>query len=1314
MHIPADAPASHVTPPTIGGRRRGALRRRLFLPAASAILLLSCDGVLSPDDASVARIDVTPASLALVAGESRALTARLLDQAGQTLAGRRAFWASERPEVATVSQEGIVSAVAAGVTQIGVSAGGKSAVVPVAVAARPVTVVRVSPSPATVQVGATVTLAAEPLDAAGSVIVGRTVQWTSNSVAIASVAASGVVTGVSAGNATITATVDGIAGSTIVTVHPVPIASVRLTPDSPRVEVGQALQLTATPLSANGAPLAGRIVTFASSNNALATVSSSGLLVGIAPGTATITATSEGHSASVRATVVNVAIARISIVPNGATMQTGTTTMLSLVLEDDKGTILSPSGRTIAWSSDAPAIVTVNPQGLVTAVAPGNTRVRVTVDGVEASVPIAVVNVPVASVSISPANVALISGASQALTAVARDAAGNPLAGRPFVWNSSNPNVATVGATGIVTAVAAGTALVTATSGGVSGSATISVGAVPIASITVAPTTAAVVVGATQQLTATARDASNNIIVGPTFQWTSSAPGIVAVSSTGVVTGIAAGSATITATSPGASATGAATVTVMLAPVASVTVVPASSTLSAGDQLTYGVTLLGAGGVTLSPAGRTIAWSSSNTSLVTIGATSGVATAVAATPAGSPVIITATVTTPGQPGSVNGTATLAVTPSAVASVRFGAFAGTLHIGSAYARAVTAQALDASNAPLPGRTILWSSLQPTVSVSPSSSTGGSTTVTGISGTGGTALIVATASGAGGTFVADTLQITTDLVAIASSTVSLTTPAQGDSVAVGGARSFTATPRDSASNVLSGAALGGRTPTWTLGGAAGVATITPSGGTATATGVAPGNAAVQAAFGAATGSAPLRVLVPATSVQLSVAADSFYVGAGSAVTATALDASNQPVAGRTVTLTSSAPAVASVGSGSGTASLSTTVTGVSAPGGRATATLTAAVPFDGRTATAPVRVLAHVATVTVAAADSIVVGGTTQATATLRDASNNVLSGRPISWSSTTPALTSVSGAGIVTGLATGNATITATAESQTGTRGILVQVPIATITLTASRTSLIVNETEQLVATALDQSSTPIPGRVITFASSAPSVASVSSGGLVTAVAPGTATITASAEGKSSPGLAFSISPIPVSSVSLSAPTQALEVGQTVQATAVPRDAGGQPLSLTGRTVIWTTTNASVVSVTDGAGGGSVRGVDIGSATVSVTVDGVAPPNTLTFTVSPAPVGTVTVVPATLTLASTTGQGTLSATVRSASGIALAGRGCTLASSPPGRVQLTGPPSGASDLNGVFTVTVTGLASHPSVSVTVTCEAVSGTATVIVP
>src|SRR5438552_15550359 len=93
----------------------------------------------------------------------------------------------------------------------------------------------------------------------------------------------------------VTATSEAKSGSATVSVASVPVASVTMSPSTPNMYVGGAVQLTATPKDAAGNVLSGRVISWTSSNVALATVSASGLVTGVAVGSVTITATSEGQ-----------------------------------------------------------------------------------------------------------------------------------------------------------------------------------------------------------------------------------------------------------------------------------------------------------------------------------------------------------------------------------------------------------------------------------------------------------------------------------------------------------------------------------------------------------------------------------------------------------------------------------------------------------------------------------------------------------------------------------------------------------------------------------------------------------------------------------------------------------------------------------------------------------------------------------------------------------------------------------------------------------------------------------------------------------
>jgi uncharacterized protein YjdB len=174
--------------------------------------------------------------------------------------------------------------------------------------------------------------------------------------------------------------------------------------------------------------------------------------------------------------------------------------------------------------------------------------------------------VPVATVTVAPNPASVAVGATVQLTATLKDANQNTLTGRTVTWTTSNASVATVNSgTGLVSGVAVGSATITATSEGKSGTSAVTVVAgtpAPVATVTVTPNPASVAVGATVQLTATLKDANGNTLTGRTVAWTTSNASFATVnSSSGLVTGVAAGSATITATSEGKSGTSAVTVT---------------------------------------------------------------------------------------------------------------------------------------------------------------------------------------------------------------------------------------------------------------------------------------------------------------------------------------------------------------------------------------------------------------------------------------------------------------------------------------------------------------------------------------------------------------------------------------------------------------------------------------------------------------------------------------------------------------------------------------------------------------------------------
>src|SRR5881396_862848 len=285
----------------------------------------------------------------------------------------------------------------------------------------PVSVATVDVTPATVNVtvGGTVQLVATPRDANGTPLSGRTVTWSSGNTGVASVTGSGLVTGVGAGSATITATSEGKNGTSAITVTFVPVVSVAVTPASASVNEGRTVQLTATPKDGNGNPLSGRAVAWVSSNTTVATVSSSGLVTGKLAGTATITATSEGQSGTSAITVVHVPVASVTVAPPSATVQVGSTVQLTATPNDAGGNPLT--GRTVTWASRNTSVATVSPSGLVSGATVGSTTITATSEGQSGSALITVVAVSSSVVFLGAGDIADCSGSGDEATAALLD-----------------------------------------------------------------------------------------------------------------------------------------------------------------------------------------------------------------------------------------------------------------------------------------------------------------------------------------------------------------------------------------------------------------------------------------------------------------------------------------------------------------------------------------------------------------------------------------------------------------------------------------------------------------------------------------------------------------------------------------------------------------------------------------------------------------------------------------------------------------------------------------------------------------------------
>jgi uncharacterized protein YjdB len=401
------------------------------------------------------------------------------------------------------------------------------------------------------------------------------------------------------------------------------VASVSLTIPSSLV-AGQTARAIATPKDASGAALTDRPVTWYTSSASIASVSDSGMISAVAPGTAVVSAVSEGIAGQANMAVMPpppTPIATVLVAVNPSAVLVGQAALATATLEDSSGNPIT--GRAITWESSNMSVATVAATGDVKAVGLGNAMIKASSEGKTASSALSVgapAPIPVASISVSPATASLQVGGTVQLSAVTRDANNNVLTGRVISWGSGNAGIATVSGSGLVTAIVAGSVSITASSEGQTTSAAITVSApapVSVASVSVSPATATLQIGGTVQLSAVTRDANNNVLAGRVITWSSSNTAISTVSASGLVTAVAAGSATITASSEGK--TGSAAITVSApapVPVASVSVSPATATLQVGDTLQLSAVTRDANNNVLT--GRVVSWNSGDIAVATV------------------------------------------------------------------------------------------------------------------------------------------------------------------------------------------------------------------------------------------------------------------------------------------------------------------------------------------------------------------------------------------------------------------------------------------------------------------------------------------------------------------------------------------------------------------------------------------------------------------------------------------------------------------------------------------------------------------------
>ena len=304
-----------------------------------------------------------------------------------------------------------------------------------------------------------------------------------------------------------------------------------------------------------------------------------------------------------------------------ALVAVGDTVRLEAQVRDQNGNPMPAVA--VTWSSGAPAVATVDPTGLVTAVANGSATITAGAGSVAGSASVTVQQAP-ATLTLVPDSLTFEAlGETATLAATVADANGHAIEGAPVVWTSGDTAVATVDSTGLVTAVATGRTAVTSTVGELEASAAVIVEFQAVSILLEPSELSFTALGDTARLTAVPLDGSGKAGHNAPVEWASSDTTVATVGPSGLVTSVGNGATSVSATSGSASAR--VTVTVQQAP-ATLALVPDSLAFEgAGDTATVRAVVADANGHEV--AGATAAWASRDASVASVDST-GLVTAV--------------------------------------------------------------------------------------------------------------------------------------------------------------------------------------------------------------------------------------------------------------------------------------------------------------------------------------------------------------------------------------------------------------------------------------------------------------------------------------------------------------------------------------------------------------------------------------------------------------------------------------------------------------------------------------------------------------
>ena len=258
------------------------------------------------------------------------------------------------------------------------------------------------------------------------------------------------------------------------------LRQITIAPSNPTIMKGASQQLTATGIFDDGTQHAlGASVTWETSPSAVATINTKGNVIGVGEGVAQVTAADQGVTGSTSVTVGQPGLLSITVSPNPSSLPAGETGQLTATGNFSDGSVQNLT-QSAAWSSSAPNVATINAAGLASGLIVGSTTITAASGTVQGTTALTVTSPVLASIAVTPADSSIAAGNTQQLTATGTYSDGSTQnLTSTAAWSASASSVATIsnasGSQGLATASGLGTTTIEAALGAISGSTTMTV-----------------------------------------------------------------------------------------------------------------------------------------------------------------------------------------------------------------------------------------------------------------------------------------------------------------------------------------------------------------------------------------------------------------------------------------------------------------------------------------------------------------------------------------------------------------------------------------------------------------------------------------------------------------------------------------------------------------------------------------------------------------------------------------------------------------------------------------------------------------------